>query len=144
MPKVIPFKIIELDAKSFHPTLTGKLGDSIINLILDTGASRTVLSKHITQGLPVIECEAEEAFAAGVNAQTMEVEQVGIPEITIGGSTFKNLLVFSANLDGISEIYHKMAGQKIDGLIGCDFLVKHKATINFKMRKIVLYPNNGL
>ncbi|HCY01049.1 MAG TPA: hypothetical protein DG754_12990 [Bacteroidales bacterium] len=140
MPKIIPFKIIQLDAKSFHPILTGRLGDDDINLILDTGASRTVLGKHITKEFPTIECEAEEAFAAGINAQTMEVEQLEIPEITIGESTFENLLVFSTNLDGISEIYQKMAGLKIDGLIGCDFLVKYKATINFKMRKIVLYP----
>lgn len=140
MPEIIPFKIIQLDAKSFHPILTGRLDGDNINLILDTGASRTVLGKHITQGFPTIECETEEAFAAGINAQTMDVEQVEIPEITIGESTFKNLLVFSADLNGISEIYQKMAGQKIDGLIGCDFLVKYKATINFKMRKIVLYP----
>lgn len=140
MPEIIPFKIVQLDAKSFHPILTGRLDGNNINLILDTGASRTVLGKHITQGFLTIECETEEAFAAGINAQTMDVEQVEIPEITIGESTFKNLLVFSADLDGISEIYQKMAGQKIDGLIGCDFLVKFKATINFKMRKIVLYP----
>lgn len=140
MPKVISFNIIQLDAKSFHPILSGRLDGNNINLILDTGASRTVLGKHLTQQYPTIECEAEEAFAAGINAQTMEVELVEIPEITIGESTFKNLLVFSAELDGISEIYQKMVGQKIDGLIGCDFLVKYKATINFKMRKIVLYP----
>jgi len=139
MPKVIPFKTIELDPNSFHPILTGRIGNKDITLILDTGASRTVLGKHITQGYPIAQHNADEAFAAGVNAQTMEVEPIEIPEITIGDSIFKNMLVFSTNLDGISELYMKMASIEIDGLIGCDFMVKHKATINFKMRKIVLY-----
>lgn len=139
MPNVIPFKTIELDSNSFHPILTGRVGDKELTLILDTGASRTVLGKHITEGYPIVQNEISEAFAAGVNAQTMEVELIEIPELTIGDCTFNNMLVFSTNLNGISDLYQKMAGISIDGLIGCDFMVKYKATINFKMRKIILY-----
>ncbi len=139
MPKVITFKTIELDSNSFHPILTGQVGDKELTLILDTGASRTVLGKHITEGYPNVQNEISEAFAAGVNAQTMEVEPIEIPELTIGNCNFSNMLVFSTNLNGISDLYKKMAGISIDGLIGCDFMVKYKATINFKMRKIILY-----
>lgn len=140
MPKIIPFQVIHLDAKSFHPIIRGKIADIPINLILDTGASRTVLGKHIAHEFPTIDIGTEEIIAAGVNAQTIEVEYVTVPEIILGEQFFHNMQVFSADLKGISEMYENVAGFQIDGLIGCDFLNNHNATINFKQRKVILYP----
>ncbi len=118
----------------------GRLGDQPINLILDTGASRTIIGDHLTQDLPPLESDLEETFAAGINAQKMEVKQVILPELILGDCIFRDFQVFSTDLNEISNLYRQMVGQPIDGLVGSDFLVKYKASINFRMRKIILYP----
>lgn len=116
----------------------GELEGRAISLILDTGASRTIIGKHLTTNFPTITDDTQDFFAAGINAEKMEVVQVVIPEILLGNFTLKNLTVFSSDLDEISELYRQMAGQPIDGLLGSDFLVKYQATINFKTRKLIL------
>jgi hypothetical protein len=134
----MPFTIIELEASSFHPIVEGEIDGKLITLILDTGASRTVISKELAFDYPIISIENEEPFAAGINAETIAVDQVNIPLINIGGVNFNNTIVFSANLDAISNLYEKMAGLKIDGLLGCDFLLKYEATVDFSQKIISL------
>jgi predicted aspartyl protease len=132
----MPFTIKELEASSFHPIVEGEIDGKSITLILDTGASRTVISKKLTTDYPVISIENEEPFAAGINAETMAIEQINIPLINIGGVSFSNMIVFSTNLDAISNLYEKIAGMKIDGLLGCDFLLEHEAKVDFEQRTI--------
>ena len=42
------------------------------------------------------------------------------------------------NLKYINEFYHRVIRLKICGLIGSDFLLKHKAVINYKKKVFVL------
>lgn len=138
MRTTIRFTIKELETSSFHPLIEGKLNGQTINLIIDTGASRTVLSNKLTVGAQVISNENEEAFAAGINAERMVVKQVKIERIEIDGVEFTEMVVFSTDLDAISNLYEEMAGLTIDGLIGCDFLLQNKAIIDFSSNTISL------
>lgn len=138
MPQEIPFQVINLDNKSFHPMIMGELEGRAISLILDTGASRTILGSHLTANFPTVTDDSEEVFAAGINAEKMAVAQVVIPEISLGDCTFKELTVFSSDLNEISDLYRQMTGQPMDGLLGCDFFLKYQATINFKTKKLIL------
>lgn len=138
MRSILNFTIKELEPLSFHPLITGELNKKNITLIIDTGASRTVLSNKLTDGFQVISSENEEAFAAGINAERFLVEQVKVDLITIGGTEFRDLVVFSTNLDAISSLYEEMVGHTIDGLIGCDFLLQNKAIIDFSNNTITV------
>lgn len=138
MAENIPFEIIELEPTSFHPIVKAQIEDTIINMILDTGASRTVLNRELLHNLPRINTPQQETFAAGINAQQLEVEQVLVPNIRIGQLEFTDMIVFGTDLQAVSNLYEQMVGMKIDGLLGCDFLEIHKATIDFKKRMIKL------
>ena len=138
MQVIIPFTVKEIEHASYHPLVTGFIGDNQVNLILDTGASRTVLSSHLTESFGKVECHNEEAFAAGINAQRMEVEQVVLPSIVLGDKEFTDMTVFSTDLQAVSSLYEQMAGIKIDGLLGSDFLVAYDAMINFQTCEIIL------
>lgn len=136
MKEILKFTIQELEPSSFHPLIKGELNGETITLIIDTGASRTVLSNKLTIGLPLISSENEEPFAAGINAERMIVEQVKIENIKIDGIEFKDIVVFSTDLEAISNLYEEMAGIRIDGLVGCDFLIKNKAVLDFQSNSI--------
>jgi predicted aspartyl protease len=139
MTEIIRFKVKEIESGSFHPLIKGEIEGKPIVLIIDTGASHTVIDKSLTRGLPVQSTGGKEPFAAGINAQKIDVEQVELPSIILDRINFHNLLVFSTDLEPISKLYNDIAGIKINGLLGCNFLEEFKATINFKSRKIKLH-----
>jgi hypothetical protein len=141
MEITIPFDIKEIEHASFHPIVAAQINDRQFNMILDTGASRTVLSSELVVSFEKIIKDGEEAFAAGINAQRMDVEQVVVPSIWIGGVEFKNMLVFSTDLEAVSSLYEQMAQMRVDGLLGCDFLVDNGGIVDFNKQKIFL---NGL
>lgn len=134
----VPFDVKEIEQASFHPIVAATIAGKQINMILDTGASRTVLSSNLVINFDKTAGDGEEAFAAGINAQRMEVEQVVIPSIRIGNLDFFDMLIFSTNLDAVSSLYEQMAGVRIDGLLGCDFLVKYGGVVDFNAQRIVL------
>ncbi len=132
----IPFRIVALEKTSFHPLVEGEVDNKKINLIVDTGASRTVFDKQLLNGYPILKADGVEPIAAGINAETMTVEQVNLPLIKLGDFEFKNMIVFGTDLEGISNLYQKMVGISIDGLLGCDFLEHHKAVLDFSKKRI--------
>lgn len=138
MTASIPFEVREIEIASFHPIVQALVAGSTIYMILDTGASRTVVSRELVNDLPRMNAPHEEAFAAGINAQQLKVEQVQIPSIQIGDFPFANMVVFATDLKAVSDLYEKMAGIRIDGLLGCDFLESHKAVVDFHKRSILL------
>jgi len=134
----IPFEIKEIEHASYHPIVVAIIGHEQINMILDTGASRTVLSNNLVVNFDKTTGDDEEAFAAGINAQRMQVEQVVIPSIRIGDLEFFDMLIFSTDLNAVSSLYEQMAGIRIDGLLGCDFLVKYGGVVDFNTQRMVL------
>ncbi|MFP4556413.1 MAG: retropepsin-like aspartic protease [Bacteroidales bacterium] len=132
MNKKIPFTLKELESNSFHPIVFGSINGAAMNLIVDTGASRTVIDKSFAKDIEIINNQNEEPFAAGINAEKMEVQQVKIPVLKLGEIRFNEITVFTTDLSAISELYEQMVGLKIGGLIGCDFLKQHNAVVNFK------------
>lgn len=138
MTASIPFEVREIETASFHPIVQAQVAGSTIYMILDTGASRTVVNRELLEELPRMNQPHQEAFAAGINAQQLKVEQVQIPTIQIGDYTFTEMVVFATDLQAVSDLYEQMAGIRIDGLLGCDFLENHKAVVDFKKRSILL------
>ncbi|HZJ74046.1 MAG TPA: hypothetical protein VFC87_04520, partial [Perlabentimonas sp.] len=80
----------------------------------------------------------QEAFAAGINAQKLEVEQAVIPNLKIGSIVFSSLRVFSTDLKPVSALFEEITKTTIDGLLGCDFFYANNATLNFNKKVITL------
>ena len=134
----IPFIVKETEDGSFHPIVQAEVDGRGIFLIIDTGASRTVLDKSIVTSHAVLENKNQEVFAAGINAQRLEVAQVVIHQLKFGNIIFSDLVVFSTDLKPVSDLFEEMGQSPIDGLLGCDFLYSNNATINFKKKVITL------
>ncbi|MDY0202276.1 MAG: retropepsin-like aspartic protease [Bacteroidales bacterium] len=134
----IPFIVKETEDGSFHPIVQAEIDGQPIFLIIDTGASRTVLDKRLVNSYTVSENINQEAFAAGINAQKLEVEQAVVPNLKIGDVVFSNLAVFCTDLKPVSALFEEISQTPIDGLLGCDFFHSHNATINFNEKIITI------
>lgn len=134
----IPFVVKETEDGSFHPIVQAEIDGQPIFLIIDTGASRTVLDKSLVNSYAVSENINQEAFAAGINAQKLEVEQAIVPLLKIGGIVFSDFSVFCTDLKPVSALFEEMSQTPIDGLLGCDFFHSNNATINFYKKVITI------
>ncbi|HOP04016.1 MAG TPA: retropepsin-like aspartic protease [Tenuifilaceae bacterium] len=138
MQNIVPFEVVEIEEGSYHPIVRGYINGFQVNLILDTGASRTVIDNTLAENLPKVEVESAEPYAAGINAQRLMVEQVKLPSLILGAIDFGSMNVFKTDLSPISELYSNYVSFSIHGLLGCDFLVRYSALVNFHENCLVL------
>jgi hypothetical protein len=138
MQNIVPFEVVEIEEGSFHPIVKGFINGFQVNLILDTGASRTVIDNSLAENLQKVEIESAEPYAAGINAQRMVVEQVKLPSLSLGEIDFGSIIVFKTDLSPISQLYTNFVDFPIHGLLGCDFLVRYSASVNFASSCLVL------
>jgi len=134
----IPFQIIELESESFHIIIDGKIDGIEITFIIDTGASRTIIDKSYANILEKLPQGAETPMATGFSAEQIPVELYNITQLTLKDVTFKDIQALTADLNPINEIYSKIAGKTIGGLIGCDFLLKNIKAIDFKRKCLTI------
>lgn len=134
----IPFQIIELEKKSYHIIIDGKIDEADLTLILDTGASRTIIDKSYADKLEPLPHDAEKPMATGLNAEQIPVELYNIPKLTLEGVVFENVESLTADLTAINDVYLNITGKRIGGLIGCDFLLKKVKSIDFKRKYLTI------
>jgi predicted aspartyl protease len=107
----------------------GSKGKLVLNLALDTGASRSVVSK-----------EALEIIGFDVSAELDTVV------VTMGSGTLSVPLVRIVQLDALecskqdfSVLAHTLpSSSDVDGVLGLDFLRGHRLTIDFLQNLITL------
>ncbi|HNS28960.1 MAG TPA: retropepsin-like aspartic protease [Tenuifilaceae bacterium] len=138
MTETIPFELHRIESNNYHSLIQGKINGQPVVLILDTGASSTVIDQSVAIGTPIEPDEDHEVFAAGVNAKRIDVKQVELPNMQLGDVVFNNIIVFSTDLRSLSELYLEMTGIEIHGLLGCDFMVDNNATVDFSTGTIQL------
>ena len=138
MPHRIPFQVVELENKSYHIIVEGKIEESAIMLIIDTGASRTIFDSSYASKFGKIPIESENPIATGITAEQIPVEMINIPILSIGKFMFNNINALTADLTSINEVYSKLTGKKIDGLIGCDFLLSNVKSIDLRRKCLII------
>jgi hypothetical protein len=133
----IPIKIIELDKKSFHLLIEAKINKLPVNLILDTGASRSVFDKSLPA--VIIPSKANEDIrSAGISAENIDSQHAVIKSFKLGKLKLKNFQAILIDLEEINKLYRKVTGKQIHGLLGSDFLLEMNAVINYGKSYLVL------
>jgi predicted aspartyl protease len=98
-----------------------------LNLVLDTGSTYTVLSKEVGKRLGLKgETVKVTAFGREVN-----IKKVTVGRLVLGETEFEQVEARVADLP-------RVAGMKLDGLIGLDVLRRTAVTLDFTREELVL------
>lgn len=138
----IPIEILPIEDDGFHLMIKAKINGKKANLIIDTGASRTVFDEVLIKDfLPreYDEFEINEKLSTGLGTNTMESSAFNLKSLKLGNLNIKNYLAVILNLTNINESYTKLHLPLIHGVIGGDLLQKYKAVIYYKEKKLKLY-----
>lgn len=139
MKTKIPLQIVELEDKNYHLIATSVFHDGTTgNWVLDTGASKTVFHKKLTSFFWELEGEHEEIHSAGIGEQALETSLATLKPFRMGNYEVARLKVALLDLTHINRLYSKATNFEICGLIGSDFLLKHKAVIDYKRKVLIL------
>jgi len=136
----IPINTIELEPDNYHIVISSVFPNAQTgNWVIDTGASKTVFDKSLEGYYSLLEGELDEIHTAGIGEQPHEISMALLKHLQLGELEIKNLKVALLDLTHINKLYLNAANLKICGLIGGDFLMKYKAVIDYKKKRLVLY-----
>ena len=145
-PIKIPIEVVSFQEDGFHLFVKGKLGEHSLRLLIDTGASKTVLDKKfLSETFPDLKMEQNELPATGAGTNTIQTEIAEISDFFLGNgdkknstSPLQNFPVAVLDLQHVNDTYSKIGQQSIHGVIGSDLLVHFHTVINLKKKTLKL------
>lgn len=137
----IPINIINIDGDGFHIVTDGLINGKSARFVVDTGASRTVFDKdRILNYINNPEFSEKEGLSAGIGGTDISSFIFDIDELCFGDLMIKNYQAVAMDLSNINTSYEMIKLPPIDGVFGGDLLKKHNAVINYRLKKIRLFP----
>lgn len=135
----INIEILSIQEYGIHCFIPAKVNGVKARLLIDTGASKTVFAKEfISNHLNGLYTHKSEQLTTGLGSNNIESEETVISLMKIGKLHIKKYLAHILDLSQVNETYQQVDLPVIDGVIGCDLLLEHKATLNFKKRTLTM------
>lgn len=134
----IPLHIFPVDDSGYHIKIKGQLNGEEAVFILDTGASRTVISLEFSQRISwKTPMESNEQPASGVGNNEI-LNYIGTADIELSTLKIPDHALTIMDLSHVNAAYHQIGIEPIDGIIGSDILYQYHATISFKAKMLYL------
>jgi hypothetical protein len=137
--ETILLKLINIEGGGYHLGVNVYLNEKEAFLLVDTGASKTVLDKNQIEAYvknPNIQLLKEKSTGLGTNS--MEIHATEILTLQIGNKKIEKLTLPLIDLSHVNETYLQLGLNKIQGVLGSDLLYKFKAIIDYNKLEIKL------
>lgn len=127
----IPFEILELEDNSYHILIDVVInGDINGKLVIDTGASKTILDSNL--GLLEVRPEMDkEPFSSGLGGE-LTIHFCEVDSFALGTFVLEQMTFAMVDLSAVNNAYEKVVDTRVIGLLGSDLLLKHGAIINYR------------
>ena len=133
--------IISFEGAGFHLIAEGCINGKTARFVVDTGASRTVFDKDkILNYINNPEFSEKEGISAGIGGTDISSFIFDIEELSFGELKIKDYQAVAMDLSNVNDSYAMIKLPPIDGVLGGDLLVKYKAVISYRLKKIRLFP----
>jgi predicted aspartyl protease len=131
----IPIHKVLLDEEGYHLFIDGELNSNQVNLLIDTGASKTVFDitriKKILKKRKLLLGDINK-LSTGLGTNTMKSHTVTIGEFSIADLKLINYNAILLDMEHVNKSYKLMKLKPIDGVLGSDLLMKYQAVIDYK------------
>ena len=136
---IIPLEVVALQEGSYHVFLKMKVNKNSIRVLLDTGASKTVLDKTFVEE----KCKSQKTETIGQSTSSLhstvsESNITYIKEIQLDQVKLKNYLVAVIDLTHVNQTYEGVGKKPIFGIVGSDILMERKAIIYYSKMILIL------
>lgn len=134
---VIELKVIPIEDDGFHILIESLINNKKAALILDTGASKTVLDQNnIDVFIADNSLQDEEKKTSGIGTNTMDSKSVVLDSISFNQLKINEYKVAVLDLVHVNNSYEKLKLPKIEGILGGDILNQYNAVIDYKNKTL--------
>ncbi len=135
----IPFELIKIEGKGFHLMVSVLINNVNANLLIDTGASKTVFDlSSIEKYISNTSFTENDILSAGLGTNTLSSKSSMIESLKIGDFEIKNYPCIIIDMNHVNETYESLGLKAFTGVLGSDILYKYKACIDFKTKTLKL------
>lgn len=139
MKHKLSIEIIELESKTFHLFVNLKIGSEKCRMLLDTGASKTVLdSIRVLRFVADNQIHVNDSKSVGLGVDAMDTRITTLFKVKAGSLKVKQMEVAVLPLEHVNETYKLLHIQPVDGVLGSDFLRKYEAVIDLRKSLLTL------
>src|SRR5690606_35667866 len=116
------------------------LFDQPFKMVLDTGASKTVLDKTtlLQSGIPEEKIENANIISTGLGRNSMESFILELPTLAIGNWKIKKFITAVLDLSAVNYAYEQMNLPLVIGVLGGDILFSYAARIDYRKQLLIL------
>jgi predicted aspartyl protease len=114
--------------------------DKKFNMVIDTGASKTVLDRGtlLSAGIAETTLLDTDILSTGLGTNSMMSQILELPSLSIGEWEQHSVNVAVLDLSTINYAYEQMNFPKVIGVLGGDILLGYGAIINYKKNTLQL------
>ncbi len=136
----IPLEILELQGDGYHILIDVCLFDQPFKMVLDTGASKTVLDKTtlLQSGIPEEKIQNTNIISTGLGTNSMESFILELPTFAIGNWKIKKFITAVLDLSAVNYAYQQMNLPPVIGVLGGDILFSYAARIDYRKQLLIL------
>lgn len=137
---IIPFETITIDNNGYHILIDVELFDRKFKMVIDTGASKTVLDQQtiLNSGIQQHDLIGSDILSTGLGTNDMKSHMLIIDKLKIHDWSIKNIQVAVLDLSAINNAYEQMSLKPIVGVLGGDILVNYNGIINYRKKTLKL------
>ncbi len=135
----IPIQVIPLQPDGCHLMIAGKVNGLKANILLDTGASKTIMDiQRVSYYLANPEIKAYDKPVMGMGNDKIESWTTRLSEFSIGTFSLSDLPVVLVDLKPINGSYAVYDLPRIDMVLGGDLLMYLKAIIDYQNKVFII------
>ena len=139
MKTIIPVDIFPIEDDGYHLKINMMVNGKLANMILDTGASRTVFDeKRLVNFVKEGDISKQDRLSAGLGTNTMESKQVVLDKVQLGTIFIKDYNAAVLDLTHVNQSYQRIDLDAIDGVLGGDLLFNFGALIDYEEKTLIL------
>ncbi|HLG04210.1 MAG TPA: retropepsin-like aspartic protease [Bacteroidia bacterium] len=141
MKVCVPVRLLSIEGDGYHLLVRIRINGKNANVILDTGASKTVFDlKRIAGFLKAEKMTENDRLSTGLGTASMESQLVFLQKISIGTFVLENFPAVVLDLSHVNTAYHTLGLSLVDGVIGSDILEACNAVIDYGKKTLTLNP----
>ena len=136
---IVPLTFIEIPPMGIHLIVKVKINNKVALLVLDTGASQTVLdSNRIGRFLKQKVFKKTDGHTRGIGANKLKSHIVPVKKFQFGKITLNDLDLVLLDLIHVNNSYAMIEEKPIDGVLGGDLLNRLSAIIDYRKKEMTL------
>lgn len=123
-----------------HIFCKGKVQGHTVRILIDTGASKSVISSRFAKTLDgLVEVEMADNQTSGIGPEKVEAKFVRLRNLVLNDLRIRKLVVGVVELDHVSALYEKMGHKTFEFILGGDILRAYDGLIDYAHKSLTLH-----